>query len=211
MSSSSIRPISKHLPNIANQREFGRYFRVTKSWEELRMEGGRKERWLQLDVMSIRKWQQRDVKSVVVKTAQVWRESKMSMRKWQQRDVKSVVVKTAQVWRESKIAHEMLCFTIETAVGGCEGRMCRTGGCGAGAGLGAFHSAMAGVFRGRGWESNVRHIIGECNCRLLDALAGGFRGRGKASNVRHIIGECKCRLLDALAGEFRGRGKERFE
>ena len=41
---------------------------------------------------------------------------------------------TAQVWRESKIAREMLCFTIETAVGGREGRMCRTGGCGAGAG-----------------------------------------------------------------------------
>ena len=42
----------------------------------------------------------------------------MSIRKWKQRDVKSVVVKTAQVWRESKIVREMLCFTIETAVGG---------------------------------------------------------------------------------------------
>ena len=45
-----------------------------------------------------------------------------------------MVVKTAQVWRESKIARETLCFTIETAVGGREGRMCWTGGCGAGAG-----------------------------------------------------------------------------
>ena len=53
------------------QRKFGRYFRVTKSWGEVRLEGGRKQRWCQLDVMSIRKWQQRDVKSVVVKTAQV--------------------------------------------------------------------------------------------------------------------------------------------
>ena len=57
----------------------------------------------------------------------------------------------------------------------------------------------------------MRRIIGECNCRLLDALAEELRGRGKESNVRHIIGECNCRLLDALAGELRGRGKERFE
>ena len=44
--------------------------------------------------------------------------------------MKAVVVKTAQVWRESKIAREMLCFTIETAAGRREGRRCRTGGCG---------------------------------------------------------------------------------
>ena len=31
---------------------------------------------------------------------------------------------------EIKMAREMLCFTIETAVGGHEGRRCRTGGCG---------------------------------------------------------------------------------
>ena len=97
---------------------------------------------------------------------------------------------------------------------GCVGRAVAgrlRGGCGAVAGLGSFHSAMAGVFRGRGKESNVCHIIGECNCRLLDALAGELRGCGKESNVRHIIRECICRLLDALAGELRGRGKERFE
>ena len=41
-----------------------------------------------------------------------------------------MVVKTAQVWTQSKFAREMLCFTIETAVGGREGRMCATGGCG---------------------------------------------------------------------------------
>ena len=41
-----------------------------------------------------------------------------------------MVVKTAQVWTQSKFAREMLCFTIETAVGGREGRMCPTGGCG---------------------------------------------------------------------------------
>ena len=31
---------------------------------------------------------------------------------------------------ESKMAREMLCFTIETAVGGPKGRRCRTDGCG---------------------------------------------------------------------------------
>ena len=57
-------------------------------------------------------------------------------------------------------------------------------------------------------ESNVRHIIGKRNCRLLDALSGAFRGRGKESHVRNIIGECNCRLLDALSGAFRGRGMQ---
>ena len=52
----------------------------------------------------------------------------------------------------------------------------------------------------------MRHAIGECNYRFLDALAGEFRGRGKESHVRHIIGEYNCRLLDAMAGEFTGRG-----
>ena len=101
----------------------------------------------------------------------------MSIRKRQERDVKAVVVKTAQVWRQSKIAREMLCFTIETAAGGREGRRCRTGGCGlcpryvrAMSALCPREIAMAGEFRARGKESNVRHIIGECNCRLLDAL-----------------------------------------
>ena len=50
--------------------------------------------------------------------------------RWRWVAIKSVVVKTAQVWTQSKFAREMLCFTIETAVGGREGRMCPTGGCG---------------------------------------------------------------------------------
>ena len=61
---------------------------------------------------------QRQVKSVGVKTAQVWRESKMARETLRGRVV------------ESKIAREMLCFTIETGLGGHEGRRCRTGGCG---------------------------------------------------------------------------------
>ena len=106
-----------------------------------------------------------------------------------------MVVKTAQVWRESKIARETLRFTMETAAGGREGRSCRTGGCGARRALASRETAMAGEFRGRGQDSNVRHTIGECNCRVLDALAGEFRGDGKDINVRHIIGECNCRVL----------------
>ena len=31
---------------------------------------------------------------------------------------------------ESKIARDLLCFTIETGLGGRVGRRCRTGGCG---------------------------------------------------------------------------------
>ena len=34
----------------------------------------------------------------------------------------------AIVVSESKIVRQMLCFTIETAVGGCEGRRCETAG-----------------------------------------------------------------------------------
>ena len=41
-----------------------------------------------------------------------------------------MVVKTVQVWTESKFAHEMLGFTIETGAGGREGWRFRTGGCG---------------------------------------------------------------------------------
>ena len=76
--------------------------------------------------------------------------------------MKAVVVKTAQVWRESKIAREMLCFTIETAAGGREGRRCRTGGCGlcsryvrAMFALCSREIAMAGEFSARGKESGI--------------------------------------------------------
>ena len=84
-------------------------------------------------------------------------------------------------------------FCVRSSIGECN---CR------------FLDALAGEFRGRGKESNVRHIIGESKYRFLDALAGEFRGRGKESNVRRIIEECNCRVLDALSGGFRGCGKE---
>ena len=58
-------------------------------------------------------------------------------------------------------------------------------------------------------ESDAQRIIGECNCKALDALAGEFRGCVRESDAQRIIGECNCRLRDALAGEFRGRVKRR--
>ena len=40
----------------------------------------------------------------------------------------NAVFSHTKVVSESKIVREMLCCTIETAVGGCEGRMCETAG-----------------------------------------------------------------------------------
>ena len=102
--------------------------------------------------------------------------------------MKAVVVKTAQVSRESKIARDMLCFTIETAAGGREGRRCRTGGCGL---CSRYVRAMFALC-----SRYVRAMFALCSREI--AVAGEFRARGKESNVRHIIGECHCRLLDAL-------------
>ena len=88
-------------------------------------------------------------------------------------DKQSVVVKTAQVGTESKIAHEMLCFTIETGVGGREGRRLQTGGDGL---------CRRYVRRSPHWQESsevaerkavrdiLLDIIGECNCRLLTSL-----------------------------------------
>ena len=45
--------------------------------------------------------------------------------------------------------------------------------------------------------------------QIARRIGRGFRGRGQESNARHIIGECNCRVLDALAGEFRGRVKRK--
>ena len=69
------------------------------------------------------------------------------------------------------------------------------GGCG----LCSREITMAGEFRGGGRDSNVRRIIGECNCRFLDALAGEFKGPERKA----MSGICNGRFLDALAGEFR--------
>ena len=76
---------------------------------------------------------------------------------------------------ECKIVREMLCFTIETAVGGCEGRRCETAGAamvGYGQIAPPLGSAIAGgqthcnggfqVAMGCWWRSGV----GECHCRF---------------------------------------------
>ena len=62
---------------------------------------------------------------------------------------------------ESKMACEMLCFTIETAVGGCEGRRCETA-------VAAMFAPIRLHPRYNGgldvlYQSFVRIIIGGCN------------------------------------------------
>ena len=52
---------------------------------------------------------------------------------------------------ESKIAREMLCFTIETGVGGREGRRCRTGGC-------VGFSLVSGGIRWFWWSNHVKSL-----------------------------------------------------
>ena len=52
---------------------------------------------------------------------------------------------------ESKIAREMLCFTIETVVGGCEGRMFRTSGC-------VGFSWVSGGIRCFRWSNYVKSL-----------------------------------------------------
>ena len=71
------------------------------------------------------------------------------------------------------MAREMLCFTIETAVVRRKGRICEM----AVADLAramlvprSFGSAVKRWFRVCAVEINVRIIIGECSCGLLDAL-----------------------------------------
>ena len=69
-----------------------------------------------------------------------------------------MVVKTAQVWTQSKIARKMLCFKIETAAGGREeGYVRRTVAGYARAMFGPCprEIAMTGEFRARGKESNA--------------------------------------------------------
>ena len=69
---------------------------------------------------------------------------------------------------ESKMTRDMQCFTIETAVGGHEGRWCQT----AVAVVFGLWSAMVGYVR----LGSDRSDLGKCNCRLLDALQRWVEG-----------------------------------
>ena len=111
------------------------------------------------------------------------------------------------MWQfESKEVCESLCFHSKSECARGQKLVVWDGVCGAVSArsrrvarliLGIAFLWNFGVRRGCGKESNARHIVGECNCRVPDALAGEFRGCGKGSNARHIIGECNCRVLDA--------------
>ena len=78
---------------------------------------------------------------------------------------------------ESKIARERLCFTIETAVGGREGRRCWTAG-----------AAM--VAYARLWSD--RGAIGQTHCN------GGFQVGLGCPWWRCVIRKCHCRWSNAL-------------
>ena len=77
----------------------------------------------------------------------------------------------AEVASESKIAREMLCFTIETAVGGCEGRRCKT----AVAAMVAYARLWSPMLAyARLWSD--RSAIGKCNRKWSNALEWWFQG-----------------------------------
>ena len=71
-----------------------------------------------------------------------------------------VVFFHTEVVSESKIVREMLCFTIETAVGGCQGRTRET--------------AVADMVAYARLSSD-RPSIGKCNRKWLNALYGRFQ------------------------------------
>ena len=80
----------------------------------------------------------------------------------------SVVVKTAQVWRESKIAREMLrrCGPkVRLRAKCCEGRMCRTGGCG------RLRAMLARARNGRSVNSEAADRTAMCGTLLGNAIA----------------------------------------
>ena len=95
-----------------------------------------------------------------------------------------------RVVSESKIAREMLCFTMETAVGGCEGRRCER----AVAAVVAYASLCSpNVGSVLHWEVQsqvvkrivmVGCLIGEWQCRFP-----WWRG---------VIGESHCKWLNAM-------------
>ena len=95
----------------------------------------------------------------------------------------------------------MLCFTIETAVGGREGRMCRTGGCGAVAGRlrrGSRHvraipqwqagsevadrKAMCGILLGNAIPDSQPHWQESSEVAERKAMCGIFLGNALADS-----------------------------
>ena len=98
---------------------------------------------------------------------------------------------SAQVWKEIRLRAKKFVFYNGNGCGGrkvgVNGRAC--------AGPGSRCSRFSPQWQG----------CSEVSDRLPEKLAGYFTGHGKERNVRHIIGVCKWRFLDALAGAFRGR------
>ena len=83
----------------------------------------------------------------------------------------NAVFSNTEAVSESKIVREMLCFTIETAVGGCEGRRCETAG-----------AAMVAYGYGRLWSPMVAHG------RLWSPMVGSVRHwEVKSQVVKRIV------------------------
>ena len=142
---------------------------VTNSREDMSI-----RKWNQRDVMSIRKWNQRDVMSmrndIKEMLCRLDSDIKEMCCRWQS-EIKEMWDRSDAA--ESKMAREMPCFTTETAAGGREVGSVRRR-------LPAiysryvrpklFGSALWGWFKCAAQEVSERLIVGEWNCRLLDAV-----------------------------------------
>ena len=72
---------------------------------------------------------------------------------------RNAVFSNTEVVSERMRVRDMLCFTIETAVGGCEGRRCET----AGAAMVAYLCLWSPMFAyARLWSDPS--AMGKCNC-----------------------------------------------
>ena len=120
---------------------------------------------------------------------------------------RNAVFSHTELVSESKIANEMLCFTIETAVGGCKGGRCET----AGAAMIAYvrlWSAMVGSVRH--WEvqsqavkrivmvaSRWRWIVDGGAVLLGNAIAGFH---GDAVLLGNVIAGCRVVMVASRSG-----------
>ena len=75
---------------------------------------------------------------------------------------------------ESQMVRQMLCFTIETAVRGCEGRRCETAGAAMFAYVRLWSPMVAYRRIGAPLGSASRGCESHCNCGVKVALGGRF-------------------------------------
>ena len=105
----------------------------------------------------------------------------------------------------SKMAREMLCFTMETAAVGCEGRICETAVAGYVRAMFALcprHVRLVPQFHGGlelvQWRAMCGVLVGNATADCWTPYNGGLKVVMGCEWWRRVIGECNCRLLDAL-------------